>query len=264
MQITVKVILIFVNAIISNGCFSKTITTFKVNEVAMKDIFEWERLLFNELPVTFLLEVLFRTVIMFTVVLLTLKFAGKRGVKQLSVFEVVIIISLGSAAGDPMFYEDVGIIPAILVFAVILTLYRSVTWLLGKSKRFENFIEGKTQTIIEDGQFSLQTFEKEDLAQDEFFSELRARSIEHLGQVRNAYIETNGTVSVYFYEDTDVKYGLPIRPQQFDLKSRVISKKGTYACTFCANVQELEPVAAKCSNCGRDEWVEAINNKRVV
>jgi uncharacterized membrane protein YcaP (DUF421 family) len=230
----------------------------------MTEIFEWERLLFNELPIEFLLEVMFRTIIMFTVVLLTLKFAGKRGVKQLSIFELVIIISLGSAAGDPMFYEDVGLIPAMLVFVIILILYRSVTWLLGKSKKFEYFIEGNVQSIIEDGQFSLQTFEKEDLAQDEFFSELRARSIEHLGQVRNAYIETNGTVSVFFYEDADVKFGLPIRPQLFDLKSTVIPKAGTYACTFCANVQELEPVAAKCSNCGRTEWVEAIKTRRVV
>ena len=99
----------------------------------MKEIFEWERLLFNDLPRNFLLEVIFRSVIMFTVLLLTLKVAGKRGVKQLSVFETVIIIALGSAAGDPMFYEDVGLIPAITVFTVIIVLYRSVTWLTGKS-----------------------------------------------------------------------------------------------------------------------------------
>ena len=228
------------------------------------DIFEWDRLLFNDLPVEFLLEVLFRTIIMFTVVLLTLKFAGKRGVKQLSIFEIVIIISLGSAAGDPMFYEDVGLLPAMLVFLIILLLYRSVTWLLGKSKAFEYFIEGNVQSIIEDGQFSIQTFEKEDLALDEFFTELRARSIEHLGQVRNAYIETNGTVSVYFYEDADVRFGLPIRPQLFNLKSTVIPKPGTYACTFCANVQDLEPVAATCTNCHRKEWVEAIKTRRIV
>ncbi len=229
----------------------------------MKDIFEWKRLLFNDLPFEFLLEVIFRTVIMFTVVLLTLKLAGKRGVKQLSIFEVVIIISLGSAAGDPMFYEDVGLIPAITVFLSILLTYRTVTWLLGKSKRFENFMEGKTHCIIEDGQFSIQSFEKEDLAQDEFFTELRLRSIEHLGQVRNAYIETNGAISVYFYADEDVKYGLPIRPQLFYLKSKTIPKSGIYACTFCANVQQLDPTSAHCSVCNRDEWVEAIKTRRI-
>lgn len=230
----------------------------------MEDIFEWKRLLFNDLPFKFLLEVAFRTIIMFTVVLLTLKFAGKRGVKQLSVFEVVIIISLGSAAGDPMFYEDVGLIPAILVFVIILFMYRTVTWLLGKSKKFETFMEGKTHCLIEDGQFSITSFEREDLAQDEFFAELRLKSIEHLGQVRNAYVETNGAISVFFYDDENVKYGLPIRPQLFNLRSKNIPKAGIYACTFCANTQRLEPTSGTCSVCGKDEWVEAIKTKRIV
>lgn len=230
----------------------------------MENIFEWKRLLFNDLPVRFLFEVIFRTVIMFIIVLLTLRFAGKRGVKQLSVFEVVIIISLGSAAGDPMFYEDVGLIPAATVFVIILFMYRTITWLLAKSKRFENFMEGKIQCIIEDGQFSIQNFEKEDLALDEFFAEMRLKSVEHLGQLRNAYMETNGDISVFFYEDEDVRYGLPIRPQLFNLKSTVIPKVGIYACTFCANTQRLEPTTGKCTVCGRNEWVEAINIRRIV
>ncbi len=217
----------------------------------------------NDLPFGFLAEVLFRTVIMFIIVLLTLKLTGKRGVKQLSVFEVVIIISLGSAAGDPMFYEDVGLLPAFCVFVTILLMYRAVTWLLGKSKWFENFMEGVPICIIEDGQFSLDSFQREDLAQDEFFSELRQKSIDHLGQVRYAYIETNGAISVYFYPDDDVKYGLPIRPQQFALKSFTIPKSGIYACTFCANTQRLEPVDGSCTVCGNKEWVLASNVKRV-
>ncbi|WP_116788726.1 DUF421 domain-containing protein [Flavobacterium psychrotrophum] len=230
----------------------------------MKKIFEWNRLLFNDLPISFLAEVAFRTIIMFVVVLVTLKFTGKRGVKQLSVFEVVIIISLGSAAGDPMFYEDVGLIPAIMVFCIILMMYRSVTWLLGKSKWFENFMEGTAKCIIEDGQFSIVSFQREDLAQDEFFAELRLKSIEHLGQVRNAYMETNGAISVFFYRDEDVKYGLPIRPQLFALKNTVIPKSGVYACTFCANTQRLEPTEGTCTVCGRKEWVLAINSHRIV
>jgi len=230
----------------------------------MSEAFEWERILLNDLPIMFLGEVVLRTIIMFLVVLLTLKFTGKRGVKQLSVFEVVIIISLGSAAGDPMFYEDVGIVPAIMVFVIVLMMYRSVTWLLGKSKRFENFMEGTAKCLIEDGQFSLSSFQREDLAQDEFFAELRLKSIEHLGQVRYAYMETNGTISVFFYDDANVKFGLPLRPQLFNARSTVISKSGIYACTFCANTQALEPTTGTCTICKRNEWVHAINNRRIV
>ena len=229
----------------------------------MKEIFEWERLLFNDLPRNFLLEVIFRSVIMFTVLLLTLKVAGKRGVKQLSVFETVIIIALGSAAGDPMFYEDVGLIPAITVFTVIIVLYRSVTWLTGKSKRFEEFIEGKTECLIKDGKFAIEAFEKESLAQDEFFSELRLKSVEHLGQVKNAFIETSGDISVFFYEDSEVKYGLPIMPNIFKSKTKQVTKAGFYACAFCGNTEEHQAVAAICGVCGKDEWIPAIKTLRV-
>lgn len=228
----------------------------------MKEIFEWKRLLINDLPFEFLLEVLVRTIIMFIAVLLTLRLAGKRGVKQLSIFEVVIIISLGSAAGDPMFYEDVGIVPAIVVFLVILFMYRLVTWLLGKSKKFENFIEGKPHCIIDESKFCIGTFEKEDLAQDEFFAELRLRSVEHLGQVRKAYMETNGDISVFFYGDDSVKPGLPILPELFEQKSKLVTKPGIYACAFCGNTQQLQ-TSGKCMDCNHEEWVAAITTKRI-
>jgi len=229
----------------------------------MHDIFEWQRVLINDHPFEFLFEVVFRSVVMFIVLLITLRFTGKRGVKQLSIFETVIIIALGSAAGDPMFYEDVGIIPAVTVFAVIILLYRFVTMLTGKFKWFEQLVEGKTECLIQEGKFSIDTFEKEGLAQDEFFSELRVNSVEHLGQVRNAYLETSGEVSVFYYSDEDVKFGLPILPQLFEQKSKTIKETGIHACTFCAHTQELNSGTAACERCGKDEWVKAINTTRL-
>lgn len=215
----------------------------------MKDIFEWNRLLTNNLPFHFLLEVLFRSAVMFIILLLTLKLTGKRGVKQLSIFETVIIIALGSAAGDPMFYEDVGMVPAITVFFVIISLYRLVTWMTGKSKKFEEFIEGKTECLIENGKFSVDNFKKESLAQDEFFTELRVKSIEHLGQVKNAFMETSGEVSVYYYADNEVQYGLPILPNLFSKKSTTIPNDGIYACTFCGQTEEKKKGHANCKVC---------------
>ncbi len=229
----------------------------------MKEIFEWDRLLFNDVPETFLFEVIFRSVVMFTVLLLTLKLAGKRGVKQLSIFETVIIIALGSAAGDPMFYHDVGIVPAIVVFIVIIFMYRLVTWLTAKSKKFEEFIEGKTECIIENGIFCTETFKKETLAQDEFFSELRVKSVEHLGQIKNAFMETSGEISVFYHKDEDVTYGLPIVPNLYYLKNKQIPKGGFFSCAFCGNTVEQTVGLATCNICNKNEWVEAIKTIRI-
>lgn len=228
----------------------------------MDEVFEWERVLINDLPYMFLLEVLFRTTIMFFFLVVALRFTGKRGVKQLSIFEIVIIIAMGSAAGDPMFYEDVGILPALCVFAVVIASYRLVTWLTGKSRWFEYLLEGRTELLIENGVFSVLKFEKEDIAQDEFFSELRHRSIDHLGQIRYAFLEPSGNISVYFFPDDEVRPGLPVIPSLFNLKSRTIPKAGLFACANCGATQDLTPGQATCPVCHKEEWVEAINIRR--
>jgi uncharacterized membrane protein YcaP (DUF421 family) len=40
-----------------------------------------------------------------------------------------VIIGLGSAAGDPMFHKDVGLLSGIIVFGIILSLYSLITHL---------------------------------------------------------------------------------------------------------------------------------------
>src|SRR5687768_14561722 len=173
---------------------------------------DWKVLLLGEEKWSFLVETAFRSLIMFLVILFSLRLLGKRGVKQLSVFELGVIIGLGSAAGDPMFYKDVGLLPGLVVFTIVLSLYRFVTWLIDKNSRFEQFVEGKPTIIIEDGLFLVQNFKQETIAHDEFFAGLRLNSISHLGQIKLAIIETNGEISIFFQPDDEVKWGLPILP----------------------------------------------------
>lgn len=223
---------------------------------------DWHQIFLDDKSLGFLFEVAFRTFTMFVVLLLTLKMTGKRGVRELSVFETVIIIALGSAAGDPMFYQDVPILPAFTVFLVVILCYRFLTWLTGKSQRFEHFMEGKTECLIKHGTFSIDTFNKESLAQDEFFSELRQQSVSHLGQIEYAYLETSGEVSIFFYAEDSIKFGLPILPHLYLQKSKKILKEGKYACAHCGNVEDHKIGKADCSICKKTEWIEAIQSKR--
>lgn len=50
----------------------------------------------------------------------------RRGVRQMSLFEVLIILTLGSAAGDVAFYDDVPMVPVLIVFITLALLYRLV------------------------------------------------------------------------------------------------------------------------------------------
>ncbi|MFC5269632.1 DUF421 domain-containing protein [Adhaeribacter terreus] len=229
----------------------------------MEHVFEWRRIFFNDLPLIFLAEVVFRTLVMFFFLVVTLRSAGKRGVKQLSIYEVVIIVALGSAAGDPMFYEDVGIVPALLVFLIVIGLYRFITWLAARNRWFEKVVEGLPVYLIEDGQFAIEKFGKEHLSQDEFFSELREQHVEHLGQVRVALLEASGEMSVFFYADNEVKPGLPILPNLYDEQFQTIPATGIYACAFCGNIEEIPAGISPCDRCGKTSWVKAINTRRI-
>lgn len=212
----------------------------------------------------FLWETVLRTLIMFVIILISLRILGKRGVKQLSVFELVVIIGLGSAAGDPMFYKDVGILPAIIVFTLIVSLYTAVTFIVGKNKKFELLVEGKPVCLIKNGAFSIENFKKEILGEDEFFAELRMQGVSQLGQIEEAIIESSGSISVFFYADEKVKFGLPIMPRSLEISHKEITEQGHYACAFCGYTENLQPANEhNCPVCKKERWIRASDKRRI-
>lgn len=225
---------------------------------------DFEKIIFGDENWTFIPEIIIRTLIMYIIILVSLRLLGKRGVKQLSIFELVVIISLGSAAGDPMFYKEVGIGSAILVFAVVVSAYKLTSFLVGKSVPIAKVVEGTSTCLIREGEFSIENFKKEPLAQDEFFAELRQKNITHLGQVKLTIIETSGELSVFFYKNEEIKFGLPILPDLFDKQHKEIKYPAIYSCSFCGNTLEIEPTNKHiCPKCEKVKWVEAINEERI-
>lgn len=226
--------------------------------------FDWETILKGSEDWSFHWEIILRTFVMFIVILAALSVLGKRGVKQLSVFELVIIIGFGSAAGDPMFYKDVGLVNAVVVLSSIVLFYKITTHLVFKNNKIEQLIEGKAILLVEDGKFSFDNFNKETLGYDEFFAEMRVKSVSHLGQVERAIIEVSGEVSLYFYTDADVRFGLPILPNLYEEKHKSILSPGMYSCSFCGFTEHIVPTDSHiCKECRKDEWVKSIDKRRV-
>lgn len=226
--------------------------------------FSWKELLLGGENWSFLPETALRTLIMFVIILVSLRILGKRGVKQLSVFELVVIIGLGSAAGDPMFYKDVGILPALVVFVLIVAVYSIITYFIGKNKKFELLVEGKPVCLIKNGRFAIGNFKKEPLGEDEFFSELRMQGVSQLGQVEEAIVESCGSISLFYFADEEVRYGLPVMPGSLQHQVEKIATADHYACTFCGYTQQLQPATkVSCPVCQKTNWVKASNKKRV-
>lgn len=174
--------------------------------------FDLQRMLIDDFPFTFLLDVGLRATLAFIAVFLFLKSSGRRGIRQLSLFELVVILTLGSAAGDVSFYNDVPLLPVATVFLTLLILYRLTVFIMTKSKRFEAWIDGLPVTVIRDGLYVLESMGKLNISSNELLMELRQQGVEHLGQVRLAIVETDGDISLLFYEREQVRPGLSVLP----------------------------------------------------
>lgn len=204
-----------------------------------------------------------RSLYTFVLVFIFLKITGRRGVRQMSLFEVLIILTLGSAAGDVAFYDDVPLLPVLVVFVTLALLYRGIMWLMGHSEKLEDLLE---ETYRSGGRGTVGTGEAACGKHDRIriFMELRVNSVEQLGQVRLAILETNGQISVFYYPDEEVRAGLSILPAHCTTRYTTIPQEGIYACVRCSIVMAMQAGEKRiCPRCANAEWSKASRAKRL-
>ena len=224
--------------------------------------FEFGRMLLGDEPPLFLLEIAFRTLVIYVYTLVLIRWIGSRSIAQLSLVEFLLVIALGSAVGDAMFYPDVPLVHCIVVITVVVLLDKALSYVVARNPRLEDVIEGKSVQVIGDGVINCRALEGLNFGHDELFEQLRLKDVEHLGQVRAAYLETNGLLSVFKAMPGSERPGLSIDPP-WDVREprkmeagAAMPHKGLFACAQCASV--IEPSTKEevpvCPNCAGDVW----------
>src|SRR5688572_18197644 len=159
--------------------------------------FDLQRMFFGDLPWMFLVEILVRTLVMYVYALLVVRVLGKRGMGQLAPFDFVIIIALGSAVGDPMFYPSVPLLHAMVAITVIVLLTRGVVHVTERHRRFKDFISTTPTRLVADGCMELDGMHEEGIPRGELFQALRGGGVRQLGEIERAYLEPSGRISTF-------------------------------------------------------------------
>ena len=207
--------------------------------------FDFGRMLFGDEPPLFLLEIAVRTVVIYVYTLVLIRWIGSRSIAQLSLVEFLLVIALGSAVGDAMFYPDVPLVHCIVVITVVVLLDKALSYVVARNPRLEDVIEGKSVEVVRNGVIMRRALEGLNFGHDELFEQLRLKNVEHLGQVRAAYLETNGMLSVFKAIPGSERPGLSIDPPWDVRDPRRIEAgattphEGQFACAQCASVLEL-------------------------
>lgn len=216
------------------------------------------RMFLGDFSPLFFLEIALRTVVIFGWLLLLLRLMGKRGLAQLSPLELAIVIGLGSAAGDPMFYPEVPLAHAMLVLALVVGMQRLLAWLVIRNETVETFIEGTPVELVRDGVMSGHALDRSNLSREDLFERLRVAGVRQLGEVQRVYFEQDGNLSVFLHAE-GAPPGLPIVPP-WDLEAPepVVGEfRGHLACTHCGAVGVVDGPLPPCPHCGREDWTRA-------
>ncbi len=234
-------------------------------------VFDFHRIFLGEAPLLFLLEIIFRTTIMYGYTILLLRLLGKRSMGQLSSLEVAIIISFGSAIGDPMMGIDVPILHGIVAVTTIALLQIGMERIINENKKIEFVMEGKSDCVVDEGLILVEAIKKNNLSHEDLFRSLRGKDVQHLGQVKKAFFETSGSISVFFYSPEQVKPGLSIIPEELIPKANIFcspfatGEDSFYSCSKCGNTLNLpgQQILSSCGRCENSQWVKAEVDRQV-
>lgn len=227
--------------------------------------FDLYRIFIGDVPLLFTLEVVFRTVVIYLYTLLLVRWLGQRAVAQLSLIEFLLVIALGSAVGDPMFYPDVSLLHAMIVISTVVLLNRGMDWLVKRNKVAEKTLEGRPMQLVENGMLCLDNIRRANVANAELYQQLRLSNVENLGAVRQGYIEQDGKFSVFCFGPGERPPGLPINPPWEIVQPPVrhadttMEEASILACMECGNLQEAAAGERlpRCGRCHHAEWTFA-------
>ena len=149
----------------------------------------------------FIMSIIVRTVLVVVFVILVLRWMGHKGLGQLNMYELLILIGLGSAVGDPMIYQEMSLPHAFTSIAVVVALFKLFDYLTMKSKRFSKLTVSKPILLAKNGQIIPAGLRRARFNEDEYHSLMRLHGIRNLSEIEESYLEMNGQVSFLKYRD---------------------------------------------------------------
>lgn len=157
-------------------------------------------------------SVIVRTIFFYFFITIAYRLMGKREIGQLGIIDLIVSILIAELVAisienhtDPMYITIVPI--CILVLLEILLAYISI-----KNKTVRLILEGKPSLIISNGKINYHEMVSQRYTLDDLLLSLRSQSIKDIREVEYAFLEANGTLSVFKYQSNKKRgiYPMPI------------------------------------------------------
>ncbi|CAH1199299.1 hypothetical protein PAECIP111893_01301 [Paenibacillus plantiphilus] len=142
------------------------------------------------------MEVALRTLLAVVVLFVMTKLLGKRQVSQLSLFEYITGITIGSLAAYISLDLDARWYMGIVSLVVWVAVSVGIEFLQMKSKKGRDFIDGKGTVLVKKGRVLEDNLKKERMTSDELLEQLRKKNVFKVADVEFAMMEPSGDINV--------------------------------------------------------------------
>ena len=137
-----------------------------------------------------------RTIILYILVLIVMRFMGKREIGQLQPFELVISVMIADLATLPMAETGIPITNGIIPILGLLVMHLLISLINLKSVKMREIVCGRPSILIYRGRIQEENMRKERFTINELEERLRGNNVFNIGDVEYAILETSGQISV--------------------------------------------------------------------
>jgi uncharacterized membrane protein YcaP (DUF421 family) len=141
-------------------------------------------------------EKLLRPVIVYLALVVLLRLFGKRELAQLNPFDLVVLLSLSNTVQNAIIGDDNSVTGGVIGAFGLLAINWLVVRLLFRSPRLTRAFEGRSTTLVRNGQIDAKALARESLSREELLSVIHRQGFQGLHQVHTCELEPNGTFYV--------------------------------------------------------------------
>ena len=148
------------------------------------------------MPGTPLLEIIVRGSIMYVALFMLLRFILKRETGSLGITDLLVIVLIADAAQNGMAGSYQSITDGLVLVATIIGWSYLLNWLAFRYPFWRKVIQAPRVQLVRDGKFLRRNLDHEKITEDELLAEIHSHGCEDVRDVRAAWIEPDGMVSV--------------------------------------------------------------------
>jgi uncharacterized membrane protein YcaP (DUF421 family) len=154
---------------------------------------DWSELFELSVPA---LELMIRGSATYWFLFLMFRFVLRRDIGSIGITDVLFVVIIADAAQNAMAGEYKSITDGFILIATIAAWNVLLDWLNFKFLTLRSVIEARPLLLVRNGSLVVHNLSKEFLTQEEVLAKLRGEGIENIEDVKAAYLENDGTVSV--------------------------------------------------------------------